>query len=341
MKTRAVSMVLLMIASALAGCTSGDPDGDGGMGIDTDMLNEMIEDNLQDFINNTSVTVHQEIHYHNNTTVVNNYDETNNEYQNTTNVDGEEVVNNNYNTNHYNSSLGGGDGSGSMLHGIDFVFTLQDILGVNESTADRDNTYTTNYSYYDYFTSEFRNDMFTFNCGVYYIDVSANSSNSSNYWDDSNNFDDAWDDNGYNSTMRDLFNQVAWDSELRYTCDESYDGDENDWETVVIYTVTIPEGYAFSCRSSGQVDWLRVFDGNSSDPTDPTEWESAGYPQLYLDGIRLSKSYNCPDWNQDSGNIWIGGGESMELTFVDTIQYYHTYRLMFNYELRPVVMHSE
>ena len=189
-------MVLLMIASALAGCTSGDPDGDGGMGIDTDMLNEMIEDNLQDFINNTSVTVHQEIHYHNNTTVVNNYDETNNEYQNTTNVDGEEVVNNNYNTNHYNSSLGGGDGSGSMLHGIDFVFTLQDILGVNESTADRDNTYTTNYSYYDYFTSEFRNDMFTFNCGVYYIDVSANSSNSSNYWDDSNNFDDAWDDNG-------------------------------------------------------------------------------------------------------------------------------------------------
>ena len=70
MKTRAVSMVLLMIASALAGCTSGDPDGDGDMGIDTDMLNDLIENNLQDFINNTSVTVHQTIHYHNNTTYV-------------------------------------------------------------------------------------------------------------------------------------------------------------------------------------------------------------------------------------------------------------------------------
>ena len=56
MKTRAVSMVLLMIASALAGCTSGDPDGDGELGIDTDVLNQMIEDNLQDFINNSSVT---------------------------------------------------------------------------------------------------------------------------------------------------------------------------------------------------------------------------------------------------------------------------------------------
>ena len=42
MKTRAVSMVLLMIASALAGCASGDPDGDGDMGIDTDMLLSLI-----------------------------------------------------------------------------------------------------------------------------------------------------------------------------------------------------------------------------------------------------------------------------------------------------------
>ena len=57
MKTRAVSMVLLMIASALAGCTSGDPDGDGEMGIDAEMLDELIQDNLQDFINNTTVTV--------------------------------------------------------------------------------------------------------------------------------------------------------------------------------------------------------------------------------------------------------------------------------------------
>ena len=50
-KLNAIGLTLLMIASALAGCTSGDPDGDGGLGIDTDVLNQMIEDNLQDFIN--------------------------------------------------------------------------------------------------------------------------------------------------------------------------------------------------------------------------------------------------------------------------------------------------
>ena len=80
MKTRAVSIVLLIIASALAGCTSGDPDGDGDLGIDTDFLNQMIEDNLQDFINNSSVTVHQTIHYHNNTT--NNIDDSDNSVSN-------------------------------------------------------------------------------------------------------------------------------------------------------------------------------------------------------------------------------------------------------------------
>ena len=55
--TRAITMVLLMMASALAGCTGGDPDGNDNSGIDMEILNEMIDDNLQDFINNTSVTV--------------------------------------------------------------------------------------------------------------------------------------------------------------------------------------------------------------------------------------------------------------------------------------------
>jgi len=101
MKTRAVSMVLLMIASALAGCTTGDPDGDGELGIDTDVLNQMIEDNLQDFINNTSVTVHQEIHYHNNTTYVDNSES--------------------------NMNVGGGSGANGSLPGsIMQVYRIQD-----------------------------------------------------------------------------------------------------------------------------------------------------------------------------------------------------------------------
>ena len=67
-KMNAIGLTLLLIASALAGCTSGDPDGDGEMGIDADLLDQLIQDNLQDFINNTTVTVNQDtIHYSNET----------------------------------------------------------------------------------------------------------------------------------------------------------------------------------------------------------------------------------------------------------------------------------
>ena len=64
MKTKAVLMALAMMTTALAGCTSGT---DGVPEVDEDPLNELIQDNLQDFINNTTVVVNQDFHYHNNT----------------------------------------------------------------------------------------------------------------------------------------------------------------------------------------------------------------------------------------------------------------------------------
>ena len=66
MRAVAIPMILLMLSASFAGCTSGDPDGDGTSGIDMEILNEMIDDNLQDFINNTSVTVVNN-HYSNET----------------------------------------------------------------------------------------------------------------------------------------------------------------------------------------------------------------------------------------------------------------------------------
>ena len=103
MKTKAVLMALAMMTTALAGCTSGT---DGVPEVDEDALNELIDANLQDFINNTTIVVNN--HYHNNTTVNNNHYDTTNEYNNTTNVDGGEVVNNNQ----YNGS---GSGTGPVV----------------------------------------------------------------------------------------------------------------------------------------------------------------------------------------------------------------------------------
>jgi ELWxxDGT repeat protein len=68
MRFIAPMMILIMMTSTLAGCTGGDPDGGGNDEIDIDALNSLIEDNLQDFMNNTTITV--ENHYHNNTTYI-------------------------------------------------------------------------------------------------------------------------------------------------------------------------------------------------------------------------------------------------------------------------------
>ena len=72
MRAVAIPMILLMLSASFAGCTSGDPDGDGISGIDMEILNEMIDDNLQDFINNTSVTVVNN-HYSNESNEVTNH----------------------------------------------------------------------------------------------------------------------------------------------------------------------------------------------------------------------------------------------------------------------------
>ena len=69
MRIIAPMMILIMMTSTLAGCTGGDPDSGGNDNIDMDVLSSLIDDNLQDFINNTTITV--ENHYHNNTTIMN------------------------------------------------------------------------------------------------------------------------------------------------------------------------------------------------------------------------------------------------------------------------------
>ena len=105
MKTKAALLTLVLVSSALAGCT-GDPDAGGNDEIDSDALQDLFDEHFQDFINNTTVTVNN--HYHNNTTVVNNDYDTNNEYNNTTNVDGGEI-------NNYNQFNGSGAGAASIM----------------------------------------------------------------------------------------------------------------------------------------------------------------------------------------------------------------------------------
>ena len=222
-----------MLTATFAGCVGGDPDGNDNSGIDMEILNEMIDDNLQDFINNTSVTINQEIHYHNNTTYIVDdgtyQDIVNNNFNNTTNVDGGEVENNNYDQSENTWNIGGasfGEGvngttsGGGMMFVTHLEFTALDLFpDYNPPTDPQDNDFTYTFTYYDYLTNSERTDTFDFSCSVFYIvgSQSNGSSNQVNYWEDSNNYYNAWEQT-YNSTIADLLYEAAWTSTVRSLC---------------------------------------------------------------------------------------------------------------------------
>ena len=80
MKAKALALSLILILVPLAGCSGTDTEVTVDM--DSEDLQAIIDDNRDDFLNNTTVVVFQE--YHNNTTVINHNSYSNNT---TTNVD--------------------------------------------------------------------------------------------------------------------------------------------------------------------------------------------------------------------------------------------------------------
>ena len=261
MRIIAPMMILIMMTSTLAGCTGGDPDSGGEM--DTDAINDLIDQNLQDFINNTTITVNQEIHHHyyNNTT---NNDYTV-EYNNTTVNEGDSIINegddnnlNEWSNTSYNlggANFGNGvNGTVSMGSSMMFVahleFDAYDIFPDFESEPgpDRDNIFTYTWEYYDYLTNSNRVDVFTFSCQVFYLIGSQSNNSQVSFFENENNYHDAWS-NEYNGTIADLLSDAGEDSSIRSICDEGYVTSgaltlgENGFE-YTFFSIDVPMGYA-------------------------------------------------------------------------------------------------
>jgi hypothetical protein len=314
MRIIAPMMILIMMTSTLAGCTGGDPDGGGNDNIDMDVLNQLIDDNLQDFINNTTITVNN--HYHNNTSIVNNDNSQ-------TNVTGS------------SSSLGNGSTNG-IVRTIDYIFDLDYLWGnAPVIPGDRTNTYTTIWTYYDYPTNSERTDIFTFNCDVYYLVGSANSSNEQTYWENNNYYDDAWSDNGYNNTLRDIFHNIANEEDLRFTCDEDFYGysSNSNYYSEMVYEFTIPEGFALMCLRGDYSNPQIYRSTNSTSNSINYEWSNYGGTQMIIDGLYWYCNNDMPS---------IGGEHDMIVQFGSSnLEENYNYRLIWSYQLVPVIPHDQ
>jgi len=77
MKASALAISLILMLVPLAGCAGSD--GEVNIDLTTEEIQELIDDNIDDFLNNTTVTVNQENHNNNTTnsqTIVNHYNNT-------------------------------------------------------------------------------------------------------------------------------------------------------------------------------------------------------------------------------------------------------------------------
>jgi hypothetical protein len=352
MRIIAPMMILIMMTSTLAGCTGGDPDSGGEM--DSDAINDLIDQNLQDFINNTTITVNQEIHHHyyNNTTV-NEGDSTNNayntEYNNTTLIDGGEVNNYDNSVAHINgtdSNLMNGQGDVYLL---DIQFNLDDLVPGWDDVDQRNNTFNYSWEYYDYATNQERIDIFEFSCQVFYV-VGANSTNSEaqvSFWEDSSQYYNAWS-NMYNSTVKELL----WNAGYSYStdsisnqyiekiCNEDYVSSYSG----LLYEIPIVEGMALKAYSTPSYTYYQthyVWTNNCNSIIGhygDYSWEEqyqpfCGNSSGQLSAFSVSYLFETINWYYGQGG-WVGGSSDSTLeVYVSNILPDWDYRIIVYFEM--------
>ena len=220
MKAHAATLAMLMIASSLAGCTTTGTDGVPEVTLDDEDIETFLDDYFQDFVNNSSVVINQEIHYHNETTVNEGDDSS---------------------VRHYN-----GSGPGApTVHVLDMVIDSSLLPSEDEEEIPdyRSNSLVVQYEYYDFSTEEQRNDDFTIACNAYYL-IESNS-----YWNDSSNYYSVWIYE-YNETMADVLQYWSGDSLVEETCGaNAFPSNMVNADFIETYDVIIeiPEGYVLSC----------------------------------------------------------------------------------------------
>ena len=313
MRAMALLMITTILLVPLAGCAG--TDGDITVDLSTEELQDLIDDNKQDFLNNTTVVVFQD--YHNNTTVVNQYSN-----NSTSNVD-QSGASSTTTTNNYN-------GTNSELE--TFVMRVEwdwsDI--VDSVTSKRNNDFSINYTYYDYATNNDRTDVFTLPCSNYYdAPEQSNNSNSngnlSNYWQDNDNYYSWWD-YLYNNTIRDLLNDVGYYNAIQDVCRESEDdrylinsqdyylgNGQYDYSSAFIFhEMIIPNGSALKVISMTTLHAYTTIEwgGNIYYHQDGMSWT--------LNGVHPNGCYelsNIINAHYDECSNYYGGWEDIHLSF--------------------------
>ena len=335
MKGNALSLALIMIAGSLAGCLATDSDGVPEISLTDEDITGLFDDYFMDFVNNSSVTVVNEIHYHNNTTVntVVNQDS----YNNTTSSS---VVNQNNDSSTSTSTVSiEGEGSGGVLYVLDVVFDFDDLVDMDDKPDYRNKTFSVTHTYYDAALNQDVTSDFTVSCGDYYL-VGAATGDPTTWWENNNNYWDAWSQAGYNNTYSEILSNNGY-AKADYCDEERWLGLHNGFvtESIQLHTLEIPHGFALKCAiDDADHDGTNVQSRMLTSTNEGETW-SAHNPLQYFSWIDVRISMEEPGTGYDHHcDYTYGNGTAMDYTIsVTGIAPEARYRLVFYYELVPVI----
>ena len=331
---------MILILVPLAGCSGTDTE--VKVDLSNEEINDLIDENLEDVMNNTTVVVFQE--YNNNTTHV---------------VD--QSGTSSTNTYYFNGSSNGS----SQIFVSRITWAMQDILP--NFTSQINNIFSFTFSYYDYATNDDRNDTFTRPCSEFYDiplgylpndwDDDYDSTNRS-IWgnsqygagDMSDFYRNYWDDK-YNNTIRDMLEEARYHSNVVEVCETSnllvneeyYQGstyvgwnsssnrdeyvqhDRRD-ERYIFHQIELEEGISIRVI---QVNMVHAFTYHAE------SWSS---PEIY-NGFNW---YVVDELGERSGNAmmsgYYGGWQDLTLRFAyhDNVWMDSEFEMIIYYELIPV-----
>jgi len=139
---------------------------------------------------------------------------------------------------------------------VDYTFTKSDLFDAPEEVDHMNNTFEAIYVEYNVSTNQNTTYTYQLDCiGFYLVGIQTTPVP---YWENSANYDTAWA-NSYNSTIADLYQNNAYETAVRWACDENYNpngSQTGSLELLTILDITIPAGKGLMCENTGIIKML-------------------------------------------------------------------------------------
>ena len=139
---------------------------------------------------------------------------------------------------------------------LDYTFTKSDLFITAEEVDYMNNTFEATYIEYNVSTNQ--NNTFTYQLGCVGYYLVGIQTTPVTYWEDASNYDTAWA-NTYNSTIADLYQDYAYQTTVRFACDENYNPNSSQYgseEMLTIFDITIPAGKGLMCENAPIIKML-------------------------------------------------------------------------------------